>query len=401
MSSTGPRRGIGALLATYWTFGGFWGVWAVVFTDFLDAHELSPGGLSLQFAGLSVTAIAMMTFVAPHLETLPRRSAIGLGLGVHALGAALVALLPTPALFLGFGVVGLGTGLVDVFVNSAGHQIEESAGRSVLQWVHAFYGVGGVTGGIGAGVALTLGVGYGPVLLATAVAQAAVTAWVLASDPLHRRGQGGGTGERVSLAVFLARPALLLPGLVVLSSFFIEGSMDVWSVIFLRRTLGASVMTGAIGFAAFAAAMAIGRAFAARVLFDLGYRRTILISGLGSLGAGAVAVLTGSPVVASLAFLVLGFALSAAGPAAFGLAGSEGGGRAIAAVTTLGYTGFVVGPPILGWLADAVSLRATMVAVVVATLGVAAGALAHRGPRDEGRRSHEAAVAGVDRRGGG
>jgi hypothetical protein len=380
VKAASSRRGIGPLLATYWTFGGFWGVWAVIFSEFLRAHDLSPGGLSLQFAGLSITAIAVMTFGAPLLETLPRGAAIGLGLGVHAVGAGLVAFLPTPALFVGFTVVGLGTGLVDVFVNSAGHQIEEASGRSVLQWVHAFYGVGGVTGGIGAGIALTLGAGYAPLLFATAVAQAAVTMWVLSADSLRRRGEAGGTGERVSLAVLVARPGLLLPGLVVLSSFFIEGSMDVWSVIFLRRTLGASVLAGAVGFAAFAAATSIGRAFAARVLFDLGYRRTILLSGIGSLGAGAVAVLTGSPVVASLAFLVLGFALSAAAPAAFGLAGSEGGGRAIAAVTTLGYTGFVIGPPILGWLAEAVSLRATMVAVLVATLGVAAGALVRREP---------------------
>jgi hypothetical protein len=282
---------------------------------------------------------------------------------------------------VGFTVVGLGTGIIDVFVNSAAHEIELASGRSVLQWVHAFYGVGGVTGGLGAGVALTLGAEPESLLLVTAVAQGAITAWVVSTEGLRIRGAAGGTGQRVTLAVFLARSALLLPGLVVLSAFFIEGSMDVWSVIFLRRTLGASVMTGAVGFAAFAAATATGRAFAARVLFDLGYRRTIVISAAGSLASGAFAVLTSSPVVASVAFLVLGFSLSAASPAAFGLAGSEGGGRAIAAVTTVGYTGFVIGPPILGWLADAVSLRATMVAVVVATLGVAGGALSRRAPQ--------------------
>jgi hypothetical protein len=380
MGAAGSRRGIGPLLATYWTFGGFWGVWAVIFADFLRQHGLSPGELSLQFVGLSATAILVMTFVAPRLETMRRGASIGLGLGVHALGAALVAVLPTFTLVVGFTVVGLGTGIIDVFVNSAAHEIELASGRSALQWVHAFYGVGGVTGGLGAGVALTLGADPDSLLLVTAVAQAAVTMWVLGAEALRIRGAAGGTGQRVTLAVFLARPALLLPGLVVLSAFFIEGSMDVWSVIFLRRTLGASVMAGAVGFAAFAAATATGRAFAARVLFDLGYRRTIVISASGSMLSGAFAVLTSSPVVASVAFLVLGFSLSAASPAAFGLAGSEGGGRAIAAVTTVGYTGFVIGPPILGWLADAVSLRATMVAVVVATVGVAAGALGRGTP---------------------
>ena len=85
-----------------------------------------------------------------------------------------------------------------------------------------------------------------------------------------------------------------------------------------------------------------------------------------------------------IAFLLLGFMISAAAPAAFGLVEGSGedAANAIAAVTTVGYTGFIWSPPLLGWVAQSFSLRAAMGVIVVATLGIIAGGwLAPRDPR--------------------
>jgi hypothetical protein len=359
-------------VAGYGSYGAFWGVWVVVFAEFLEHHDLSPGQAGLRLVATSVAAVLVMTFVAPRLEGLRRADTVRLGLAVHALGILAVGLVPTGWLFPAFALLGVGTGLVDVFVNAAGHDIESAARAPVLQWAHAGYGLGGAVGAMAAGAALTGGVDFRAIVAVAGAANLAGAVWATRSIGL--RGRGRADGGRVALGQFIVSPWLLLPGVVVLSAFFIEGSMDVWSVIFLRETLGASALAGAAGFAAFALATAVGRAFAARVLFGFGYRRTILVSGILSMGAGLTAVLTSSPTVASAAFLVLGFAISAAAPAAFGLAGGEGGGPAIAAVTTVGYTGFLVGPPILGWLAEAVSLRATLAAVAAAAVGILAGA---------------------------
>jgi MFS family permease len=181
--------------------------------------------------------------------------------------------------------------------------------------------------------------------------------------------------ESISLTAFVRSPALLATGLIVLSAFFVEGSLDVWAVTYLRDTLGASIMAGAIGFSAFAAATAVGRIFAGRILFGMGYRRTILFSGAGSVVAGTLAVFAPNAWVATLAYLMMGFCLAAAGPAAFGSIPGTGAeaGVSIAAVTTVGYIGFVIGPPIMGWLADAVGVRGTMIVITVATLGILVG----------------------------
>ena len=91
-----------------------------------------------------------------------------------------------------------------------------------------------------------------------------------------------------------------------------------------------------------------------------------------------------SPFVVGVGFLVLGFTLAAAAPAAFGLAGDAGADpvHAISAVTTVGYTGFVWSPPLLGWVAQAFSLRAVMGVLAISTLAIVAGGVL--APHDDG-----------------
>jgi MFS family permease len=160
----------------------------------------------------------------------------------------------------------------------------------------------------------------------------------------------------------------------------VEGSMDVWSGVFLRNTLMATALVAGIAFALFSAALAIGRLTAGRVLFGLGYHRTIIVSGIGAFAGGIVAASTDSPAVAGVAFLVLGFFIASAAPAAFGMVGDAEAdpALAVAAMSTVGYTGFVVGPPIMGWLAETAGLRLTMASIALATLGVAITGLLDR-----------------------
>jgi MFS family permease len=214
-----------------------------------------------------------------------------------------------------------------------------------------------------------LALGYAAAMLAIA------TVWTWASVPRGRSAMG--VGSLLSISALFRYPALVVPAVVVLASFLIEGSMDAWAGLYLRDQLGASATVAAMVFVAFAASMFVGRLFAGRVLYRVGRRTTIVVAGVGSLIGGMIAVVANDPLVVGLGFLVLGFTLSAAGPAAFGLAGAETDDptAAITAVTTVGYTGFVWSPPLLGWVAQTVSLRAAMGVIVVATLGIIGGGL--------------------------
>ena len=370
-----PLRRVTSLFASYLSFWLYCGVWAVVFADFLAERRLSEGQVGLQLAALSVASIATMTLVSPRLQRLALTATIPLGLVAMGLGAAFMAVLPRSLLTLALAVVGVGNGLLDVFVNVGGQMAETRHRRPVLQFLHASYNIGGIVGALGAGLAITAGAPFRSVLYLVVAIFGAVAIWSATSAWLRSQPAPEATETRVSVGVLRRTPALILPAVVVLSAFMVEGSMDIWSVIYVRNTLEATVLAGAIAFALFSLAMAVGRLFAGRILFRLGYRRTIRISWLGSLVSGLVAGLTGSAAVAGLAFLFLGFFISAAAPAAFGMVSEtdEDPALAIAAMTTVGYTGFVVGPPIMGWLAQTAGLRATMLVLVSVTVGVYLG----------------------------
>ena len=159
--------------------------------------------------------------------------------------------------------------------------------------------------------------------------------------------------------------------------------MDTWSGLYLYDQLGATEWEAAMAFVAFSAAIFLGRMFAGRVLFGLGRRATIMASGAGGALGGAIAALANEPTQVALGFLLMGFSIAAAAPAGFGLVeevAPDDQTNAIAAVTTVGYSGFVWSPPIFAWLAQAFDLRAAMGVIVSATFGILiAGALA---PRD-------------------
>jgi MFS family permease len=376
-------RRLAPLFASYLVFGAYWGVWVVVFADFLVDRRMTEGQAGFQLAALSVASIVTMTLVSPRLQRLHLTVTIPLGLVTMGLGAALMAGTPRALLTLPFVVLGIGNGLLDVFVNVGGQMAETRHRRPVLQFLHASYNVGGIVGALGAGLAVTTGAPFRTALFGVAAAFGAVAIWCASSAWMRAQPGPEAAETKVSVSVFRRSPALILPAIVVLSAFMVEGSMDIWSVIYVRETLQASAIAGAVAFALFSLAMAVGRLFAGRILFGLGYRRTIRVSGIGSLVAGLAAALTSSTVVAGVAFLFLGFFISAAAPAAFGMISEtdEDPALAIAAMTTVGYTGFVVGPPIMGWLAQTAGMRATMLVLVSVTIGVFLGGVL--GPKRE------------------
>jgi MFS family permease len=152
-----------------------------------------------------------------------------------------------------------------------------------------------------------------------------------------------------------------------------EGAMADWSAVFLRQSTGASEAVAASGYAVFSIAMAAARFsgdwLAARVgpvaLVRLG-------SGLAAAGLGS-ALLLGQPWSALLGFAAVGAGFATIVPQVFSAAGRTSGmdaGPALATATTIGYSGFLIGPPIIGFAAEAIGLRGAL-AIIVATSAVA------------------------------
>jgi Major Facilitator Superfamily len=358
------------LLAGYWSFGQFWGVWVILVLEFQRDHALTDSRLGLLYSTLSVAAIATMLAIAPRLHGLSLRATVPLSLASLAVAALALAVQPTSVLAITFVLVGIGNGLIDVFLNVAGQREEMRTRRPVLQWLHASYALGGVTGAAAAGLLRTVGVDHRVGLAAAGVALVATAAWNRRRASPERA--AGGATSVLSVSALRRSPALWIPALTVLFCFLVEGSMDIWSGLYLREELGASPAAAGAAFVAFAGALFVGRLFAAKVLFGLGPRRTIILAGIGGGIGGTIAVLSDTTAVVAAAFLLMGFALAAAAPAGFSLVerSTDDPSAAIAAVATVGYTGFVWSPPLLGWIADTADLRAAMAVIVLATVGI-------------------------------
>lgn len=391
LPASGPdaaRRATLPLLAGYLAFGQYWGVWVILVYDFQRFHDLSESRLGGLYTMLSLTAVAVMLVLAPRLQRLPLSRTAPMSLLVLAVGSLVIAYQPSRLVVIGFLLVGAGNGLIDVYLNVAAQRVEVATGRPVLQWLHASYALGGVTGAGIAGLLLMWGVDFRWGLAVAGLALALSAAWNARTAPRERSPAGAQTV--FSISALFRTPALWAPALVVLFAFLVEGSMDTWSGLYLRDQLGASAGVAAMAFIAFSGAIFLGRLFAGKVLFGLGARTTIIVAGLGSLIGGLLATLTDNLAVVGVAYLMLGFMISAAAPAGFSLTEDidEDPTSAIAAVTTVGYTGFIWSPPLLGYVAQTIDLRAAMAVIVIATFGIiAAGSLAPRGRDAEARRS--------------
>jgi MFS family permease len=159
---------------------------------------------------------------------------------------------------------------------------------------------------------------------------------------------------------------------IVCLGFLAEGEMEHWSGIYLRDTLGLAAIVGGSGVAIFYGAMASGRLATGWIVGRVGNRRTLLGSGLLAAGGMLLALATTSPALVVGGFLFVGLALAAIAPVAFSVAGDlapDRAGSAVSVVTTFGYGGFLLGPPLVGGLAE-VGLRGALGLIALAGLSV-------------------------------
>ena len=270
-------------------------------------------------------------------------------------------------------VFGAGMGAMDCTMNIQAVLVERDARRPLMSGFHAFYSVGSLVGAVGAAGLLTLGM---PVL-AMAVAVAVLAAVVaLGSAPRWRSDRPGAGGPGFALP----RGVVVVIGAVCFVSFLAEGSMLDWSAVFLHEVRGVGVERAGWGFVAFNVAMTAARLAGDRTVAWLGRRRAVLGGGLlGCAGLVLLALVPGFW-TAMLGCAVLGLGCANIVPVMFSLAGEQTrmpAELAIPAVTTLGYAGVLLGPALIGFMAEAASLTLALVMVGgVLALAAAVGASA-------------------------
>jgi MFS family permease len=358
------------LLFAFGFFGLFWGTFAVLLADLSSALDLSPGPLGFALfigAAASILAMALLGWAADQLGRRPFLVGSATVFGAGIVGLALTG--SYASLLAALVTLYAASGLYDVGINAAAVDLERSTGRRFMALLHAAFSGGGVAGALFAGALLSAGMDYRYVYLGVLIPLGAmILAVALTSFPPC--GGSPESGEEIERSPLHRYVPLLLVAAIATLGLLSEGEMEHWSGIYLRQSLALPALVGASGVAVFHAAMAAGRLGAAGVVVRFGNRQTLLGAGLLAAGGMMISLATREPLFVVVGFLVVGLALSAVVPVAFSIAGdlapSGRAGAAISVVTTFGYGGFLLGPVIIGGLAEVFGLRTALGTIVVA-----------------------------------
>lgn len=328
----------------------YWGCWAACLPAIQRQTGASDAQLGLGLLCVAVASLPAM-LAAGRLADLFGARLVPVALLTFGLATAFPGRAHSlPALYVSLAFVGVGTGLLDVAINAQAATIEARHGVRVMDGLHAAFSIGVLCGGVGAGLLRRAGAhpswilgGVACLVLLTALVNLAPSA---PPEPARRRAR-------------LARPLLVVGGVLAVA-FLVESGLEGWSALFLERTLGSGPAISGLGPGLFAAAMATGRLLSQKVEGPSVATR-MLFAGIAAAAGLILSATAQHSLVALAGFVIAGGGLALSAPTLFGVAGRLGGvggrGSALSTVAILGYLGFLVGPPLIGAVSSASSLR--------------------------------------------
>ncbi|HEV2932013.1 MAG TPA: MFS transporter, partial [Streptosporangiaceae bacterium] len=338
-----------ALCAVFAVHGFIFASWAVRVPAIKQQTGASSAALGLALLGLSAGAVATMVIAG----ALCRRFGSGRVTVISCVLLSVTLVLPALArsaatLGLMLVIFGAAYGCLNVAMNSVAVDLVAALRRPVMPTFHAAWSFGGLAG---AGLGGLLAPHLSPLrhLLLIALAGLLVTV-VTARTLLAFRPPGttpaghGGRRPAWRRALHTGR-AVGLFGLIALCAAYDEGAIGDWGALHLRQDLGAGAGLAAAGYAAFALAEATGRLSGTWMLEHLGRTRVLVLGGLTACGGMLVASLAPDVWLALAGFAVTGLGLANLFPAAMTRAGLLAGSGGVALASTLGYSGFLLGPP--------------------------------------------------------
>ncbi len=259
-------------------------------------------------------------------------------------------------LFIG----GMFTGVMDIGMNAQAVLVEEKYKKPIMSSFHAVFSGGMMIGaGVGAFFTKWETTIFQHFLIITFIALgiALYSSFNLVKDkpsPTHKTENNG---------LQMPTSALWGIGIIALCCMLGEGAMADWSTIYMNQIANADAALAPIGLGAFSTAMMVGRIFGDKGRVVFGDGKLLIINSLVALSGITLLIAFPSPIMAIIGFFLVGLGLSVIIPIAFSTAGSMEGlapGVGISMVSTIGYSGFLLGPPIIGFIADWQTLRTGM-----------------------------------------
>jgi predicted MFS family arabinose efflux permease len=389
VSDRSPRARRLAVTAVFFLVGSVAGTWAARIPAVKAHLHLSAGVLGLALLGPAVGAVVAMAVVSAVLvKVKPRRLVRAMFVPFGILLYVLSVVGSPWQLFAALVGLGAATGTIDVAMNMEAAALQDHVGRRIMSRFHAAYSLGGLAGA--GGGALAAATGMSVTVNFSIVGFLVLTMGVAASSAFSRTPMRPSPSSESGLVRSPRRPKLSwsLAGLctIAFGCFLADGAVNNWSAVYLHSSLRAGTGLAAVAYTAFSCAMAGGRLFGDHLAERVGPVRLVRLSAAIATVGLAAALAVGQVGAAMAGFVLLGLGMSFVVPLVFTTSSQlERPGPSLAAVSSFGYLGLLVGPALIGGIADAIGLRDALgvIVAVSAVTTVLAGTVAPKRPLGE------------------
>lgn len=331
-----------------------------------EHYGADNGAIGLMLLAMSLGAVVAMPFTGWLIIRNGSRKVSLVSLILYCLFVPLIPLMPgLVALGFLYVFVGISTGMLDVAMNAQAVMVEQRYQRPIMTSFHAFFSIGMALGAWCGAFFADLQVDLSKHLLIISAVSVLSVVWVrsnLIEDKPDITDAHEGPLFR------MPNRALLSVGIIAFCCMLGEGAISDWSVNYMENIALAPVALAPIALSAFATAMTVGRLLGDRFRAWWGDTKLIVFGGLISTAGMAVTLLIPEPYPAIAGFFLVGVGLSTIVPITYSIAGNTKelpSGVGLAMVTTVGYSGFLFGPPVIGFLADMSNLRYALMVVGV------------------------------------
>jgi MFS family permease len=376
-STTDPAlRRLRVALTLFFAVDGFlFAGWVVRIPAIKEQVGASASQLGLALLGVSAGALATMVLTGRLCRAFgSERVTVVTGVML----SLSIALPPLTHSALALGLVllcfGISYGGMNVAMNSFAVDLVAALRRPVMSGFHAAYSLGGL---LGAGIGGLLAPHLSPtthLLLLTPVGLVvvALAGRLMPAHPLRRPAQPADDRVRPHRTGRRTGPLVAVFGLIAACTAYGEGALAEWGPLHIQQDLHGGPGVAAAGYAAVALAMTLGRLSGTALLVRLGQTRALVLGGLTACAGMLIGALAPAIPLVVIGFALTGLGLANLFPTAIARAGELTGPSGVAVASTLGYTGMLLGPPSIGFLADGFGLPAALT-TVAALAAVAAG----------------------------
>ncbi len=354
-------RGRRAIAAVFFVNGFLIGSWAPQIPVFLTRLGLTEFALGLLILLFGAGAVSAMVLAGHLLARHGSQRVVRLFSAAASAGLLLVALAPgvasaAVAMFIFGGTIGA----MDVAMNANAVTVEKKLSRAIMSSSHGFWSLGGFLGGGLGGIAIQ---NYGHLVHALLVTAIAIVVFAVALGHLVKDLPAPQEHRRFTLP---RSPAVYILGAMALLSMNSEGAVLDWGALYLRQEFDADIAAAGFAYGAFAGTMAMMRFLGDVVRNRLGavatFRLSALVAAAGMLGAGVAPW----PGLAILAFAISGLGIANLVPILFSAAGNQSGvssGAGMSVVTTMGYSGILAAPSVIGFVGERTGFSPVFVAI--------------------------------------